>query len=248
MVWKRSTDKDALAQLDEIHDALEPIFDKTCLAPSDYATVKPLLKKAFTILHTSKDSQVVGQGMEFQKYLHKIINQNESGKVEISVFNAKRKPIKDAKVLVNDHYVGNTNAAGQAQFEATSCTLLNVVVDKSPKYEIFTTDKLIHVPFSFEVELTEGPVGYAEDTTTEDKDDMWKSHIFAALPRDDSPACEEACSKIDRCDYYIFNAESQVEINCFFGDFSDSNPMEFTKSFLKGIVEVHKKIKEDEED
>merc|ERR1712004_111801 len=36
MVWKRSTDKDALAQLDEIHDALEPIFDKTCLAPSDY--------------------------------------------------------------------------------------------------------------------------------------------------------------------------------------------------------------------
>lgn len=86
MVWKRSTDKDALAQLDEIHDALEPIFDKTCLAPSDYATVKPLLKKAFNILHTSKDSQVVGQGMEFQKYLHKIINQNESVRAVISQF------------------------------------------------------------------------------------------------------------------------------------------------------------------
>merc|ERR1711983_149512 len=28
MVWKRSTDKDVLAQLDEIHDALEPIFAK----------------------------------------------------------------------------------------------------------------------------------------------------------------------------------------------------------------------------
>ena len=86
MVWKRSTDKDALAQLDEIHDALEPIFAKPCLAASDYATVKPLLKKAFTILHTSKDSQVVGQGMEFQKYLHKIINQNESVSTETSQF------------------------------------------------------------------------------------------------------------------------------------------------------------------
>ena len=78
MVWKRSTDKDALAQLDEIHETLEPIFAKPCLAASDYVTVKPLLQRAFKILKTSQDSQVVGQGLEFQKYLHKIINQNES--------------------------------------------------------------------------------------------------------------------------------------------------------------------------
>ena len=83
MVWKRSTDKDALAQLDEIHETLEPIFAKPCLAASDYVTVKPLLQRAFKILKTSQDSQVVGQGLEFQKYLHKIINQNESVCIKI---------------------------------------------------------------------------------------------------------------------------------------------------------------------
>ena len=162
------------------------------------------------------------------------------------VTNTNGKPIKNAKVIVNDHVVGNTNAGGQAEFEATSCTLLHVEVEKSPTYEKFSTDKLIHVPYSFEIEMVDGPKRYADDATTDDNDDYWKSHITIALPRDDAQACEEACSKNDRCDYYIFNAENGLAINCFFGDFADTNPMEFTKSFLKGIVEVHKKIKDEE--
>ena len=52
--------------------------------------------------------------------------------------------------------------------------------------------------------------------------------------------CEKACNANDHCKFYIFN-ENETAINCFFGDFDDSNPLDFG-AYLKGIVKINKKV------
>ena len=165
----RSTDKENINRLESIHNELEPIFSKDCLAPSDYSKVKPLLHEAFEILHSSDSNQVVAQGAEFQGYLQKILNQNQS-----------------------------------------DCRS-----------------------------------GFVEEESTDEDDDVWKSHITSLLPTKNIGECEDACRKSDHCDYYIFN-DNGVDINCFFGDFKDTNPMEFN-NLLKGIVTIHLKDSEKKE-
>ena len=103
---------------------------------------------------------------------------------------------------------------------------------------------MIHVPYSFEVELEKAPADYVEKKSSNEDHDKWKNHITTILPTKNAEECQDACNKNDHCDYYIFN-DSGLGINCFFGDFKDTNPMEFTK-LLKGIVTIHEK--ENEED
>ena len=166
--------------------------------------------------------------------------------VRVFVHNAKKEPIENAEIKLNDVTIAKTNSNGKASFEATSCTFLSLTISKAKKYKTFKVDKMTQIPQSFEVELEKAPSDYVEKKSSHGDDDKWKHHITTILPTRTIEECQDACTNSDNCDYYIFN-DSGLDINCFFGDFLDTNPMEFSK-LLKGIVTIHKKGNEEEED
>ena len=145
---------------------------------------------------------------------------------------------------MNDVTIARTNANGKASFEATSCTFLSLTISKPKKYKTFKVEQMTHIPQAFEVELEKVPFGYVETKSSDGDDDEWKHQITSIFPTGTIEECQDACSKSDHCDYYIFN-DSGLDLNCFFGDFKDTNPMEFT-NLLKGIVTIH--MKDNEED
>ena len=80
-----------------------------------------------------------------------------------------------------------------------------------------------------------------ENCLNSDSNLGWKSYISGFTASESLESCQDSCTNSLNCHFYVYIQTTNGQLNCFYGDFNDQNPLPSVSNMVNQAADVYLK-------